>query len=160
MARGTQHLKKRAAQPQRASHRNESALRQQQRRERKAAEQGMFFPKLRTHAKWVFVLLAVVFAGGFVLFGVGSGSNGIGNVLQDWLNIGQSSSGPSTSKLERKTAQNPKDAQAWNDLAVAYESKQRTDDAVRALEHLVVLRPRSLDALQQLVGQYQRQLQN
>ena len=36
----------------------------------------MFFPKLRKHAKWVFVLLAIVFAGGFVFLGVGSGSNG------------------------------------------------------------------------------------
>ena len=26
----------------------------------------MFFPKLRAHAKWVFVLLAVIFAGSFV----------------------------------------------------------------------------------------------
>ena len=31
----------------------------------------MFFPKLRAHAKWVFVLLVVVFAGGFVFLGVG-----------------------------------------------------------------------------------------
>jgi tetratricopeptide (TPR) repeat protein len=90
MARGTQHLKKRAAsaQPPKRTRADESAIRAQQRRERKAAEQGMFFPKLRTHAKWVFVLLALVFAGGFVLFGVGSGSSGLGDLLQGNSNGG------------------------------------------------------------------------
>jgi cytochrome c-type biogenesis protein CcmH/NrfG len=161
VARGTQHLKKRAATArQPPSRRDETAIRAQQRRERKAAEAGMFFPKLRTHAKWMFVLLALVFAGGFVLFGVGSGSNGIGNVLSDWLNIGQASAGPSTSSLEKKTREHPDDAQAWSDLAANYAADQRTDDAIRALQHLVALRPKSTDALQQLVGQYQRQLQD
>jgi cytochrome c-type biogenesis protein CcmH/NrfG len=161
VARGTQHLKKRpaTAAPKR-TRADESALRAQQRRERKAAEAGMFFPKLRTHAKWMFVLLALVFAGGFVLFGVGSGSNGIGDVLSDWLNIGQASSGPSTSSLEKKTRENPEDAKAWSDLAAAYAADQRTDDAIRALQRAVALRPRDVDALQQLVGQYQRQLQD
>ena len=160
MARGTQHLKKRAAAKQPPRRHDESALRAQHRAERKAAEAGMFFPKLRTHAKWVFVLLALVFAGGFVLFGVGSGSNGIGNVLQDWLNIGQASGGPSTKSLEKKTREHPRDAQAWSDLAANYAADQRTDDAIRALQHLVALRPKSTDALQQLVGQYQRKLQD
>ena len=161
MARGNQHLKKRPAgqQRQRPVRRDESAVRAQHRAERKAAEAGMFFPKLRTHARWVFVLLALVFAGGFVLFGVGSGSNGIGNVLQDWLNIGQSSTGPSTSGLEKKTREHPKDAQAWIDLASQYAADQRTDDAIGALQKAVALQPKNTDALQQLVGQYQRQLQ-
>ena len=41
----------------------------------------MFFPRLRRHAKWMFVLLAVFFAGGFVIFGVGAGGTGIGDIL-------------------------------------------------------------------------------
>jgi cytochrome c-type biogenesis protein CcmH/NrfG len=118
----------------------------------------MFFPRLRQHAKWVFVLLALVFAGGFVLFGVGSGSNGIGNVLQDWLHIGQATGGPSISKLETKTQKEPLNAQAWRDLATAYETKQRTDDAVHALERYTALRPKNADALSELAGQYQTQL--
>lgn len=120
----------------------------------------MFFPKLRNHAKWVFVLLAVLFAGGFVLFGVGSGSNGIGNVLQDYLHLGQASGGPSISKLEQRTAREPRNPQAWRELATAYEAKQRTNDAARALERLTTLRPKDVNALQELAGQYQRQLQN
>jgi cytochrome c-type biogenesis protein CcmH/NrfG len=157
MARGKQHLKKRPVQPQRRPvDRKPSEVR----RARKLEEEGMFFPKLRSHAKWVFVLLALVFAGGFVLFGVGSGSNGIGNVLQDWLHIGQASAGPSISKLERQTAKEPGNAKAWRDLATAYETSQRTDDAVRALERLTALQPKDSNALQELAGQYQRQLQN
>jgi cytochrome c-type biogenesis protein CcmH/NrfG len=158
VARGTQHLKKRDRQPRPRPAVDRTTA--DRRRERKMAEQGMFFPKLRTHAKWMFVLLALVFAGGFVLFGVGSGSNGIGNVLSDWLNIGQSSSGPSASKLERKTEKEPRNAQAWRDLATAYETDQRTDDAVRALERLSALQPKNEDVLQELAGQYQRQLTN
>jgi cytochrome c-type biogenesis protein CcmH/NrfG len=161
LARGNQHLKKRPArqQPQ-PRRRDESATRAQHRAERKAAEAGMFFPKLRTHARWMFVLLALVFAGGFVLFGVGSGSNGIGNVLSDWLNIGQSSTGPSTSKLEKNAREHPKDEKAWTDLAAQYAADQRTDDAISALQKAVALKPKDVDALQQLVGQYQRKLQD
>jgi Tfp pilus assembly protein PilF len=158
MARGKQHLKKRPADAQPRVAR--PSPRAEARRQRKIDEAGMFFPKLRNHAKWVFVLLALLFAGGFVLFGVGSGSGGIGNVLQDWLNVGQTTGGPSTSKLEKQTAKEPRNAEAWRELATAYETDQRTDDAVRALERLTALQPKNNDAFQELAGQYQRQLQN
>ena len=36
-------------------------------------EDTLFFNRLRTHAKWVFVLLIIVFGGGFIFLGVGSG---------------------------------------------------------------------------------------
>ncbi len=45
-------------------------------------EDTMFFPKLRRNAKWVFLFLALVFALGFVGFGVGAGGVGIGDVLR------------------------------------------------------------------------------
>ena len=47
----------------------------------------MFFPRLRRQAKWVFVFLAFVFAAGFVFFGVGSGSTGLGDLLRGNFNI-------------------------------------------------------------------------
>ena len=47
-----------------------------------AIEDTMFFPRLRRHAKWVFVLLALVFALSFVFFGVGAGGTGIGDILR------------------------------------------------------------------------------
>ena len=45
-------------------------------------EDTMFFPRLRRHAKWMFVLLALVFGLGFVLFGVGAGGIGIGDIFR------------------------------------------------------------------------------
>ncbi len=55
------------------------------RTEYSAIEGDMFFPKLRRQAKWVFVFLALSFAVGFVVFGVGSdGGAGLGDLLQGW----------------------------------------------------------------------------
>src|SRR2546428_11144670 len=89
------------------------------------AEETMFFPKLRAHAKWVFVLLVFVFAGGFVFFGVGSGSTGIGDLLNG--NFGGifgsgGSSGPSITKAQARVAKHPKDAAAYKALATAYQA--------------------------------------
>src|ERR671922_2022520 len=50
--------------------------------EYRVAEDAMFFPRLRRHAKWMFVFLALVFAVGFVGFGVGAGGTGIGDILR------------------------------------------------------------------------------
>ena len=44
-------------------------------------ESQLFFTRIRRRAKWVFVFLAIVFVGSFVLFGVGSGSGGLGDLL-------------------------------------------------------------------------------
>jgi tetratricopeptide (TPR) repeat protein len=120
----------------------------------------MFFPMLRRQAKWVFVLLALVFAGGFVFFGVGSGSNGIGDMLQNWLNLGGGSSGPSVASLQAKAQAHPRDAKAFRDLATAYETKQDTGGAISALERFTALRPKNQDALQELAGLYQRKAQD
>jgi tetratricopeptide (TPR) repeat protein len=152
VARGSQHLKKRPHAPSGAP---AARTRADERRSRKLEEQGMFFPMLRRQARWVFVLLAVVFAGGFIFFGVGSGSGGLGDVLTGWLNTGSSATGgPSISKLEKRTAANPKDAQALRQLATAYQADQRQDDATRVLERYTVLRPKDGDALQELAGLY------
>jgi len=105
------------------------------------------------HAKWAFVFLAFVFAVGFVFFGVGSGSTGISDALQNAFHFG-GGGGTSISKLEKKTTQHPKDATAWRDLATAYEQKQRTQDAVNALERYTALRPKDQGALSELAAQY------
>ena len=50
----------------------------------KALEDQLFFGRLRSHAKWAFVFLAVIFAGGFVFLGVGTGSgSGLGDVFSN-----------------------------------------------------------------------------
>ena len=105
------------------------------------------------HAKWAFVLLALVFALGFVFFGVGSGSTGISDALQNAFHFG-GTGGTSLSKAEKKTQKHPQDAQAWRDLATAYEQKQRTQDAVNALVRYTALRPKDAGGLQELAAQY------
>jgi len=101
----------------------------------------------------MFVLLALVFAVGFVVFGVGSGSTGISSALQNAFNFG-GSNGPSLSSLQHKAAKSPQDATAWRDLATAYEEKHRTSDAITALVHYTKLRPKDQPALQELASQY------
>ncbi|HEY6055934.1 MAG TPA: hypothetical protein VIU86_18540 [Gaiellaceae bacterium] len=155
MARGTQHLKKR---PPKAAAPVKQRSRAELRRMRRMEESGMFFPGLRRHAKWMFVFLALVFALGFVFFGVGSGSNGLGDILNNWLNVGKGS-GPNIGKLEATTRKHPTDAKAFRDLTSAYEAKQKTAQAIGALERYTGLRPADTDALQELAGLYQQRLQ-
>jgi len=112
------------------------------------------------HAKWAFALLAVVFGLGFVFLGIGSGSSGITDALQNAFHFGHASSGASISSLESKTQKHPYDAQAWRDLATAYEAKQRTNDAIVALAQYTGLKPKDGDALSELAQQYTTQAQN
>src|SRR5215471_327567 len=95
------------------------------------AEETMFFPKLRAHARWVFVLLAVVFATSFVFLGVGSGS-GIGDLLSNWGSFFGSSGGASAQvKSDRsKIDKNPKDYAAYKDLATALATDGKIDEAI------------------------------
>jgi tetratricopeptide (TPR) repeat protein len=110
----------------------------------------MFFPRLRRHAKWMFLFLALVFALGFVGFGVGAGGVGFGDILKGSGGSGQ----PSISKAEQKTLDNPKDAQAFKDLSTAYQADGQTDNAITALEDYSRLRPKDSDALRELAALY------
>ena len=114
-------------------------------------EDTMFFPRLRRHAKWVFLFLAVAFALGFVGFGVGAGGVGFGDIL---AGSGGSSGIPSISDAQKRVDENPKDAQAFRDLATAYQAKSQTKDAIEALESYVSLRPKDSDALRELASMY------
>ena len=111
----------------------------------------MFFPRLRRHAKWMFLLLAVAFALGFVGFGVGAGGVGVGDIFRG---AGTGSGIPSVSEAEKQVSENPKDTQAFRDLANAQQAVGNTDGAIEALEGLVALRPKNTDALRELAGLY------
>jgi tetratricopeptide (TPR) repeat protein len=128
-------------------------------RARAATEQEMFFPKLRAQAKWVFVFLALVFGLGFVLFGVGSGSGGLSDLLQGNFNnlFGGSSASGDVNKARNKIKDNPNDAQAYLDLAHALEAENKPEEAVAPLEKYRTLRPRDVDGLNELAGLYLRQ---
>jgi tetratricopeptide (TPR) repeat protein len=118
----------------------------------------MFFPKLRSQAKWVFVFLVLVFGLGFVLFGVGSGSGGVSDLLQgNFSNIfGGSSASGDVNKARDKIKDNPDDAQAYLDLAHALEAESKPDEAIAPLETYRKLRPRDVDGLNELAGLYLR----
>jgi cytochrome c-type biogenesis protein CcmH/NrfG len=156
VARGTQHRKRRTG-PNARKPAAAAAVAAPRKRKQAQWEEQLFFQRLRVHAKWAFVLLALVFGLGFVFLGIGSGSNGITDALQNAFNFGKTSGGASISSLEHKTAKDPLDAQAWRDLATAYETKQRTDDAVRALSQYVGLRPKDTGALAELASEYGQQ---
>jgi tetratricopeptide (TPR) repeat protein len=150
VARGTQHRKRRPAQNARAA----AAVAAPPRKQKPPQwQEELFFQRLRNHAKWAYVGLACAFVLGFVLLGVGSGSTGLSDMFQNAFNFG-GGGGTSISKLEKKVAKEPNNATAWRDLATAYETKQRTQDAVTALERYTSLRPKNSDALGELASQY------
>jgi tetratricopeptide (TPR) repeat protein len=118
----------------------------------------MFFPKIRAHAKWVFVLLAIVFAGGFVFLGVGSGSAGLGDLLSGNFSgiFGGTSSNSAVGKAEAKVKKHPNDIQAKKDLATALQTNNQFDRAIIVLEQVRKAAPKDTDALTQLAGLYLR----
>jgi tetratricopeptide (TPR) repeat protein len=99
----------------------------------------------------MFLLLALAFGLGFVGFGVGAGGVGVGNIFE---NAGGSDGIPSVSDAEKRVAENPKDPQAFRDLANAQQAAGNTDGAIEAIEGLVALRPKNADALRELAGLY------
>jgi tetratricopeptide (TPR) repeat protein len=111
----------------------------------------MFFPRLRRQARWMFVFLALVFGGGFVIFGVGSNlPSGLGDILQDVTH----DSAPSVGDARDRVRENPRDPAALLALSDALQENQRPDDAIAPLERYLKLRPRDEDALRELAGLY------
>jgi len=152
VARGTQHRKRRPADD--ALHAKEVAARSKSKSKAPSWEDELFFSRLRRHAKWMYVLLVVVFAGGFVFLGVGSGG-GIGDALQSFFDRNASTS-KSTGELRDKVQENPKDARAWRDLATKLSQDQKTGEAIVALKRYTALRPNEEGGLQELAGLYAR----
>jgi tetratricopeptide (TPR) repeat protein len=111
-------------------------------------EDTMFFPRLRRHAKWMFVFLALVFALGFVVFGVGAGGTGVGDIFRG----SGGSSGQSVSDARKETEARPKDAQAWRDYATALETEGQTAEAIVALNTAIDLNPKDDTAYRELAG--------
>ncbi len=117
-------------------------------------EDTMFFPRLRRHAKWMFVFLALVFGLGFVIFGVGAGGVGVGDVLRD----GGGAEAQSVSDARNQTEENPQDVQAWRDLSLALQTEGETDDAVTALQTAISVDGNDPDLHRELAGLYLTQV--
>ena len=110
----------------------------------------MFFPKLRRQAKWVFVLLALSFGIGFVIFGVGGSGLGLGDILQGG---GASTSGPSVSGAQEKIDKG--DLTAYKELADAYRNENKTDDAIAAGEQYLKARPKDYEYMKTVAADYE-----
>jgi len=109
----------------------------------------MFFPRLRNQAKWAFVFLILVFGGGFVFLGVGSGGLDLGQLIRDAFG-NSSSSGTSVSQAQKEVAKHPQSGVALKDLATALEKKGRLDEAIKAWTQYTRLKPNDVTALQHL----------
>lgn len=108
---------------------------------------------LRRQAKWMFVLLALVFGVGYVIFGIGGSGTGLGDVLNNGGGAG-SGGAPSVSEARKKVDANPKDAAALRALATAYQTDGQVTPAIDTLERYIALKPKDVPALQELAGLY------
>jgi tetratricopeptide (TPR) repeat protein len=109
--------------------------------------QDLFFMRLRRHAKWAYVVLAILFAATFAAVGVGSGSSGLGQLFSGLFGGGGSNT-TSISGAQAEIQKHP--AKGYHDLALAYEAKGDTSGAVSALQSYVGLRPKDAAAWSQL----------
>ena len=110
----------------------------------------MFFSRLRRHAKWMFVFLALVFGVGFVGFGIGANQNAsIGDLLRGG---GGTTGGVSVSEARDAVEKSPKSAAAQRSLATALQEDGQNDEAVVVLNRYLELAPKDKEALQELAG--------
>jgi tetratricopeptide (TPR) repeat protein len=113
----------------------------------------MFFTRLRKHAKWMFVFLALVFAVGFVGFGIGANQNAsLGDLFRG--SGGSTSGNLSVGDAREQLKENPKSAEAKLDLATALQEDGQTDEAITVLNAYVAQSPKDKDALRELAGLY------
>jgi tetratricopeptide (TPR) repeat protein len=146
MARGAAQAQKRAKE------------KPQPKRKQRAApswEEQLFFSRLRRHAKVIYVTLAVVFAAGFVFLGVGSGSTGLGDILNG--NFFGGGGGGTSSQIkddQKKIERDPKDIAAYLDLAGLYQQDQNDSKALATLRRAETVAPSNLDVLNRIAGIY------
>jgi tetratricopeptide (TPR) repeat protein len=121
-------------------------------------EEQLFFSRLRRHAKVIYVLLAVVFAAGFVLLGVGSGSGGVADVLSNLFHGSTGSSvGSQIKSDQKKIAAHPRNTEPYLDLATLYQQQQDQAAATATLESALKVKPKDIDVLSRLASIYQSQ---
>ena len=135
---------------------------QQPKPKRKAQswEDQLFFARLRRHTKWMFILLALVFAVGFVAFGVGSGSTGVGGIGDIFNSVfGKSSSGIDSriKSDQKKLAANPADTSTAIDLSTLYQQRQDNAKALATLKDASAAKPKNLDLLNAIAGIYRNE---
>ena len=116
--------------------------------------QQLFFVRLRRGQKWLYALLAVVFAVTFAGVGVGSGGGGL---QQLWTGIFGGGSSGSVSKAQGEIKNDP--AKGYRDLATAYESNGQNALAIGALQSYVGVKKMDANAWAEIGGLQETQAQ-
>jgi tetratricopeptide (TPR) repeat protein len=86
-----------------------------------------------------------------VLFGVGTGFGGLQDIILQERVVG---GGPSEDDARERIEENPRDAQAWRDLATALQNQGDVGESIAPLARYVELRPNDTDAQRELAGLY------
>jgi hypothetical protein len=112
--------------------------------------QQLFFERMRRKAKFVYFLLALLFAITFAFLGVGSGSSGLSDLFTN-INIFHHS-GTSVSSAQKEIQKHPGAAKGYRDLATAFEGKAETASAITALQQYIAINKKDAKALTELAG--------
>jgi tetratricopeptide (TPR) repeat protein len=104
--------------------------------------QQLFFVRLRRGQKWLYALLALVFAVGFAGVGVGSGNGG--GLSQLYTGLFGGGGGSSVSKAQNEIKTNP--AKGYRDLATAYETNGDNLQAITALQSYLAIKKKDANA--------------
>jgi tetratricopeptide (TPR) repeat protein len=107
--------------------------------------QQLFFVKLRRSQKWLFALLALVFAVTFAGVGVGSGGGGLSQLYTGLFGGG---GGNSISKAQEEVKKDP--AKGYRQLATAYETNGQNDQAKQALTSYLAIKKKDANAWSEL----------
>jgi len=110
----------------------------------------LFFSRLRRKAKFMYFLLAVLFALTFAFLGVGSGSSGLSDLFNN-INVFHHS-GISVHAAQKEIEKQPNLPKGYRDLATAYEGKGETASAITALQQYVGIAKKDAKALSELAG--------
>ena len=106
----------------------------------------------------IYVLLAVVFAAGFVLLGVGRARAGSPTSSATSSTAATGSSVSSQIKSDqKKIAAHPRNTEPYLDLATLYQQQQDQAAATATLESALKVKPNDLDVLSRLASLYQSQ---
>jgi tetratricopeptide (TPR) repeat protein len=108
--------------------------------------QQLFFMRLRRGQKWLYALLALIFAVTFAGVGVGSGSGGLSQLYSGLFG----GNGDSISKAKDEIKKNP--AKGYRDLATAYEAKSENTQAATALQSYLAIKKKDANVWSELGG--------
>ena len=108
--------------------------------------QKLFFMRLRRGQRWLYALLALVFALTFAGVGVGSGSGGLSQLYSGLFGSG----GDAVSKAKNEIKTNP--AKGYRDLASAYETKGDVTQAMNALRSYLGVKKKDANIWAELGG--------